>query len=154
MLDDNVFFRAKRISYTTWMNRLSVCNYISEHSNISQFHMWPMPSEIHFSNFQFQFKLPCPVLLTTFLCSIKYLSVWFQEPYHLLTYQAYWYFHNTHYEHLMVAKPSLTLFDSTGDFSNRLRNRSKKKTFYSEPDVDLSRIRRLYLQKTCRLTTW
>ena len=85
------------------LNTLSVCNQTSEHSNVSRFHMWSMPSQIHFNSFNFQFKLPFSVLRTAFLFSLTYFSVRSQAPHHRLTSQVYSDVPNTHSEHLIVA---------------------------------------------------
>ena len=85
------------------LNTLPVCNQISEHSHVSRFQMWPMPSQIHFNSFKFQFKLPFPVLRTTFLFSMTYFSLRSQALHHLLASQVYSVVPNTHCEHLIVA---------------------------------------------------
>ena len=85
------------------LNAISVRNKKSEHSNISRFQMWPIPSQIRFNSFKFQFKLRFQVLGTTFLLSMKYFSVRTQAPHHRLTSQVYSDVPNTHSEHLIVA---------------------------------------------------
>ena len=100
------------------------CNQISEHSNISQFQMWLRPSQIHFNCFQIQ--LPFPVLPSTLLIFNQIFLYWFPRasPF-LVSLRSTQNFLLPHLNMLWPFYLPLTSFDSSGDFSNRLRSRSR-----------------------------
>ena len=104
------------------------CNQISEHSNIYQFQMWLMPSRIHFNCFQIQ--LPFPVLPSTLLIFHQIFLYWFPRtsPFFvsLKSTQNFLNMLWPSFKHVMAFYPPLTSFDSSGDFSNRLRSRSRQ----------------------------